>query len=70
VNTTIFLVVELFGPVALEAAKMRGIRAWLAEPVSGQTVLVASMFDYDKILEWYCQAGTQLRRTFGAEVAR
>jgi hypothetical protein len=64
-TTTIYLVVELFGPVALEAAKTRGIRAWLGEPAATHTVLVASMYDYDKILEWYCQAGTQLRRTFG-----
>lgn len=69
-NTTIYLVVELVGPIALEAAKQRGIRAWLAEPEATHTVLVASMCDYDKILEWYCQAGTQLRRTFGPEVAR
>lgn len=62
-SATVYLVVEMPAPSAIEAAKLRGIRAVIGDPRATHTVLVASMDDYEKVRDWFVQGG--LRRTFG-----
>lgn len=59
------LLVDAPSGAAQDMARERGIRATFGRVVNGQTILMARLADYGKVLAWWCSSSA-LVRTIGA----